>query len=71
MRPLTLVGLVLIGAGLFVGLRGVSYRTDRSVFKVGELEATIQEERTIPGWAGAVGLVAGVLLIAADRRRRS
>jgi hypothetical protein len=39
------------------------------VFKVGEIEASIQEERTIPAWAGAAGVAAGVLLILADRRR--
>lgn len=69
MRPLTLAGIGLVAAGLFIAVRGASYRTDRSVFKVGEIEATIQEERTIPPWAGAVGVVAGVLIILADRRR--
>ena len=70
MRPLTLVGLLLVAAGLFVTVRGATYRGDRSVFKVGEIEATIQEERAVPPWAGVVGVVAGVLLILADRRRR-
>ena len=69
MRPLTLAGLALIAVGLFVAVRGVSYRKDRSVFKVGEIEASIQEERAVPPWAGVVGVVAGVLLILADRRR--
>ncbi len=70
MRPLTLAGLALVAVGLFVAVRGASYRADRSVLRVGELEATIQEERAVPPWAGAVGVVAGVLLILADRRRR-
>ena len=70
MRPLTLVGLMLAAVGLFVAVNGANYRTDRSVFKVGDLEATIQEERTVPAWAGAVAVVAGVLLILGDRRRR-
>jgi hypothetical protein len=69
MRPLTLAGLALVCAGLFVGIRGVSYRTDRSVFKLGEIEARVAEERTIPTWVGAIGMAAGVLLILADRRR--
>lgn len=69
MRPLTLAGMVLVAAGLFVTLRGASYRTDRSVFKVGEFEATVQEERRIPAWAGAVVVIGGVLLILAGRRR--
>jgi hypothetical protein len=68
-RPLTLAGLALIAVGLFVAVRGASYRSDRSVFKVGEIEASIQEERAVPPWAGVVGVVAGVLLILADRRR--
>ena len=69
MRGLTIAGLILVGVGLFVAVRGASYRTDRSVFKLGEIEASIQEERTIPAWAGAAGILAGVLLIFADRRR--
>jgi hypothetical protein len=69
MRPLTLGGIALVLAGLFVALRGASYRRDRSVFKVGEIEATIREERAIPAWAGAAGVIVGVLLILADRRR--
>jgi hypothetical protein len=69
MRPLTLAGLVLVCSGLFVAIRGVSYRTDRSVFKLGDIEARVEEERTIPTWAGAIGLAAGILLILADRRR--
>jgi hypothetical protein len=69
-RPLTLAGIALVAAGLFVAVRGASYRTDRSVFKVGEIEATIQQERAIPPWAGAAGVIVGVLLILADRRRR-
>jgi hypothetical protein len=69
-RPLTLAGIALVAVGLIVAVRGASYRTDRSVFKVGEIEATIQQERAIPAWAGAAGVIAGVLLILADRRRR-
>jgi hypothetical protein len=69
MRPLTLAGIALVAAGLFVAVRGVSYRTDRSVFKVGEIEASIQEERAIPAWAGAAGVIVGVVLILAGRRR--
>jgi hypothetical protein len=69
MRPLGLAGLALVAVGLFVAVRGARYHSDRSVFKVGEIEATIQEERSVPPWAGAIGVVAGVLLILADRRR--
>jgi hypothetical protein len=70
MRPLTIAGVALVAVGLLVAVRGVSYRTDRSVLRVGELEAMIQEERAIPPWAGAAAAIAGVLLILTDRRRR-
>jgi hypothetical protein len=68
-RPLTLAGVALVAVGLFVAVRGASYRTDRSVFKLGEIEAKIEEERAIPAWAGVAGVIGGVLLILADRRR--
>ena len=70
MRPLTIVGLVLIVAGLFVGFRGVNYRSDRSVLRVGEFEASVEERRAVPAWAGWAGAVVGLVLVGAGLRSR-
>jgi hypothetical protein len=71
MRPLSLAGLVLVAAGTFVLIRGLSFTSQKSVFKVGEFEASVEEQRTVPPWVGGLALVGGLVLIVAGVRRRS
>jgi hypothetical protein len=70
MRPLTLAGLVLLVLGGFVLLRGLRYTSQKSVIKVGEFQATVEEHRTVPTWIGAVALAGGIVLLVAGSRRR-
>jgi uncharacterized membrane protein len=69
MRAITVVGALLIGAGLFVLLKGASYTSDKSVLKVGPLEAKVSQEHEIPPWAGGAAIAAGVLLLVAGLRK--
>ena len=70
MRPLILVGVLLIGLGAFVLLRGASFTSRRDVLKVGDVKVTADEQQTVPPWAGAAAIVAGVALIVSGSRRR-
>lgn len=70
MRPLTLAGLVLLVLGGFVLLRGLRYTSQKSVIKVGDFQATMEEHRTVPTWIGAVALAGGIVLLVAGSRRR-
>jgi hypothetical protein len=70
MRPLTLAGLVLLVLGGFVLLRGLRYTSQKSVIKVGDFQATMEEHRTVPTWIGAVALAGGIMLLVAGSRRR-
>ena len=71
MRPLTIVGIVLLGAGLFVGFQGASYRSEQSVVRVGEFEATVEQRRTVPPWVGwSMALVGLGLVVMSFRSRR-
>ena len=70
MRPLTLAGLALLVLGGFVLLRGLSYTSQKSVLKVGDFNATVEERQTVPPWTGAVAVVAGIVLLVAGGRRR-
>ncbi len=70
MRPLILAGIVLLGLGAFVLLRGGSFTSRRDVLKVGDVKITADEQQTIPPWLGGVAVVAGVVLIAAGARKR-
>jgi hypothetical protein len=70
MRYLTISGVVLIAAGLFVILRPPSYSSEQSVLKLGDLEAKVQQQRTVPGWVGGTLLGAGCVLLVFGIRKR-
>ena len=70
MKPLVIAGIALVGFGGFVLLKGLTYRSQSSVLKVGDLQVSAEERRTIPAWVGAVGIVGGLVLIGAGVRKR-
>lgn len=70
MKPRAIAGIVLIALGAFIVFRGLSYGSQRSVMKVGDLQVSAEERRTIPTWVGGVAIVGGVLLVGADLRKR-
>jgi len=69
MRALQILGAVLVAAGLFLIIRPPSYPHQESVFKLGDLEATVQDRRTVPGWVGGVLLGAGCVLVIVGMKR--
>lgn len=70
MKPRAIAGIVLIVLGAFIVFRGLSYGSQRSVMKVGDLQVSAEERRTIPTWVGGVAIVGGVLLVGADLLKR-
>lgn len=71
MRASLIAGLVLIAAGVFLILRPLHYSSEQSVFKFGDLEAKVQQERMLPGWVGGTVLGAGIVLLGAGLFKRS
>jgi uncharacterized membrane protein len=71
MRPLTLVGILLLALGAFILFRGMSYKSKDEVLKVGDLKASVTEKHAVPAWAGGLAIVAGVVLIAGGMKRRA
>jgi len=69
MRILQIVGAILIAGGLFVLVKAPTYSSEKSVFKVGSVEAKVSQDHAIPAWAGAVALAAGVVLIVVGARK--
>ena len=70
MRPLGLVGVILIIGGIVVlAMRGISYTKDRDAVKIGGIEIAKEDRGFIPPVAGIIALVAGVALVAAGRRK--
>ena len=70
MRVLQIAGAILIAAGLFMIIRPPSYSREESVFKLGELEAKIQQQHSVPGWVGGIALGAGLVLIVLGLKKR-
>jgi cytochrome c biogenesis protein CcdA len=69
MRSLIIAGVILIAVGLFVILKPPSYSREESVLKFGDLEARVQQQRTVPGWVGGVLLGAGCVLVVFGGRK--
>lgn len=70
MRPLALAGLVLLVLGGFILLRGLSFTSQKSVLKVGDFQASVEERRDVPPWAGGLAAAGGLILLVAGSRRR-
>ena len=74
MTAARIAGMVLIVLGL-VGILwgGFSFTREKTVVDVGPFKATTQERETIPfpPLAGAIALVAGVVLLVLPGRRKS
>lgn len=68
MRGLQILGAVLILGGLFVLIRSPSYSSEKSVLKIGDLEAKVSQQHAIPTWAGGLAVVAGLVLIIGARK---
>jgi drug/metabolite transporter (DMT)-like permease len=71
MRPTGIAGIILIVFGAFVLLRGGSFTTKRDVLRVGDVKVTADEQQTIPGWAGVLSIVAGVVLLVTGSKKRA
>ena len=72
MKPLTIVGVLLI----LLGIAGLvvprfSYTTEEKVLEVGPIVATAEKEHSIrfPDIAGVIAVIAGGALVFASRRR--
>jgi len=63
------LGVVLIAGGLWLIIRSPSYPYRERVFKLGAVEAQVQERRPVPGWVGGVLLGAGCVLVIAGLKK--
>jgi len=71
MRSGTIIGLVLVVLGvLALAYQGISYTKKKDIVDIGPIHAQADEHKTIPlpPIVGAVALVAGIVLIARDRK---
>jgi drug/metabolite transporter (DMT)-like permease len=69
MRSVQILGAILIAAGLFVLIRAPAYSSEKSLFKIGDVEAKVAQQQPISPWVGGAALAAGVALIVAGARK--
>ena len=69
MRVVQVLGAILIAAGLFVLIKSPSYSSEKSVFKIGDVEAKVAQEHAISPWVGGAAIAAGVILIVTRARK--
>ena len=67
-------GIILIAAGiLMLVFKGFNFTQEKKVVDIGPLEITAKEKKTVawPTYAGVIALVAGVALIALDKKPKA
>ncbi|HEX3397621.1 MAG TPA: hypothetical protein VHS76_13035 [Steroidobacteraceae bacterium] len=70
MRVLQILGALLILGGLFVLIKSPSYSSEKSVFKIGDVEAKVSQQQAIPPWVGGAAVAAGVVILVVGVRKR-
>jgi len=70
MRPLGLVGVLLIIVGVvIVAMKGIPYTKSRNEVEVGPLKVTSQERGLVTPMVGVAAIVVGGVLVFAGRKR--
>jgi hypothetical protein len=73
MKPLTIVGIILIALGVIaLAYQGITYTTKERVVEIGPLKVDKEKEKTIPlpPVLGGVAVAAGVVLLIVGARSR-
>lgn len=67
----TVLGVLLVGFGVWVLSGHALFKTKRTVLEIGEMKASVTEAHTFPPWVGYASCAGGVILlvVAAGRRR--
>lgn len=68
---LIIAGLVFIVAGAAAWMGKFEYTKDKEVAKIGGLSATVSTDKTVPQWAGGIGVLVGIALMAAGAMRKN
>ncbi len=73
MKPITLLGIVLIVLGvLILAYNGITFTNDRKIIDIGPFKATLESKRTIPvsPTVGGIALAGGIVLVIMGAKKR-
>jgi hypothetical protein len=69
MRSFLVAGIIVLGIGGFVLLRGGTFTRHHDVVKVGDVKISADSRESIPTWLGWVAVAAGAALLTAGMRK--
>ncbi|HEY0179093.1 MAG TPA: hypothetical protein VGC30_05615 [Dokdonella sp.] len=67
---LILAGIILVAVGVAAFTGKLGFQHDKEVVKIGDVSASVKEERTVPQWLGGLGVVVGLGLLGAALLRK-
>lgn len=70
MKGMTLAGILVAAVGVFILIRGLSYKSSNTVLEVGGLKASVEERRTVPTWVGIAAIAGGLVMVVAGARKK-
>ena len=70
MKGLTLAGILVAAVGVFILVRGLTYKSSDTVLEVGGLKASVEERRSVPTWIGIVAIAGGLVMVGAGARKK-
>jgi len=67
---LIVAGIILAAVGFFAYTGRMNFNQDKEVLKVGDLSATVKQEKTVPQWIGGVAVLVGIGLVVVGAVRK-
>jgi hypothetical protein len=69
MKPMVILGALIVAGGLYILINGVSFTKDSTVLKAGPIEAHMEKKEPIPAWAGGAAVLVGIGFIGLGLRK--
>jgi hypothetical protein len=66
-----IAGIIIAALGVAAFLGKFNFNHDKEVLKIGDVSATVQEQKTVPQWLGGVGVLVGLGLVVVGVTRKS
>ena len=67
---LIIAGIIISALGIAGWTGQLNFNQDKQVLKVGDLSATVKQEKTVPQWIGGVAILVGAGLVVVGAMRR-